>query len=453
MNIVIVGAGRLGTHLAATLSYENHNVFVIDQKQKSLESLSKSAEIAIYQGSGSDWQLLEELLEHKPDLFIALTGNDEINLSACAIAKNLGYPKTVARLHQSRGLNRKRLDLGRIFSVDHFLDPELIVAHDILKFITHPGNVAIENFAHGAVQMRTFCIPASWEKHNATLSELNLQANLLVALIKREDQVIFPKGDDRLFINDEVTMIGDTKAMRQLPAFFGMDKKINSAVIVGGSRIAFHLCLLLEGRDIPVKLIEKDEAKCHYLAEHLKATVILNENGADLTFLNSEKIKNSEVFIACTSCDETNIVSSLAAKFLGCEEVIAIISEESYIPLLKNLGIKTLLSEEASLTCRIHAILEEGNAISVASLYNNRAKIIEIKVSADSEIVGIPLSELRSRLPKDFLIALIENRGKITVAKGNHILSPGDTAIVISCPKHIEELESLFYESARHTQS
>ena len=448
MNIVIMGAGRLGTHLATALSQQEHNVFVIDPNEKALDKLARVADIATCIGSGSDWELLEELLEHQPDLFIALTGDDESNLVACSLAKNLGYPKTVARLHRSSGLNRTRLDLGRLFFVDHFLDPELIVAHEIFKYMTHPGIVAIENFAHGAVQMRTFKISDKWEKGHCKLSELNFQDELLIALIKREDEVIFPRGEDQIFPGDEITLIGEAKVMEHLPAIFGItDKKVSSAVVVGGSRVALHLCHLLEARDIPTKLFEKEQQKCHLLAENLKQTTILNLDGLDPDALSSEKIGHTGVFVACTSSDETNIVSASLAKFFRCEEVIALVADASYLPLLKKMEIASIISEEACVTARIQSIIEEGNVIAVASLYENRAKIIEIKVSADSEIVGIPLADLRSRLPKDFLIALIENRGKISVAKGNHILCPGDTAIVISCPKHIHELEGIFYSN------
>lgn len=67
-----------------------------------------------------------------------------------------------------------------------------------------------------------------------------------------------------------------------------------------------------------------------------------------------------------------------------------------------------------------------------------------MKVSSDSEIIGIPIADLASRLPKNFLIALIENRGRIMIAKGNHILAPGDTVIILCSPEQISEIEKLF---------
>jgi len=78
------------------------------------------------------------------------------------------------------------------------------------------------------------------------------------------------------------------------------------------------------------------------------------------------------------------------------------------------------------------------------SFYENRAEVMEIKVSMQSPIVGIPLSDLGSFFPKDFLIAIIQNRGRIMVAHGSRVISPGDSVIVIADPKHIPELEKIF---------
>ena len=224
MNIVILGAGDIGTYLAQTLSKEEHNVIVIDRDPKPLEKLARTADVATRIGSGTDWRLLEELLEQTPHLFLALSSNDETNLVACSIAKNLGYPKTVARVYHPSFLHRSRLDFARLFFVDHFIGAEMILAHDIFKCITNPGNVAVENFAHGAVQMRAVIIPENSKLSNQPLSELKLPESLLVGLIRRKptfgeeiaDRIIFPRGQDFLLPGDEVTLIGETKVMSQL---------------------------------------------------------------------------------------------------------------------------------------------------------------------------------------------------------------------------------------------
>lgn len=453
MTIVIVGAGDLGRYIAALLSKEQHNIILIDMNSKVLESASLNLDIAVRQGSGTDWQLLDDLMELSPGLLIALTNDDEANLVSCSIAKHLGYPRTVARVRDNRYLNRTRLDFARIFDIDYFLGPELLVAHDILKYMLSQGSLNVENFSHGAVQMRTFSIPSKWRKFDQPLSHLNLPQGLMVGLIYRDTGlggleskgVLFPHGSDYILPGDEVTLIGETESIEEAHKFFGITQKsIRSVVLVGGSLIALNLAEQLQQRDIEVRIIEKDYDRCVFLADHLPNCTIINQDATDLEFLLSEKIGRADVLAACTRRDELNLFVSVLAKQLGCQNVVAVLSNTSNASLVSQLGINYTVSPRISAASHILSQILSGKVSTLVSLYENKAEIMEINVSSDSKLVGIPLSELGPLLPKDFLIAMIQNRGRLMVAHGNRIISPGDTVIVITSPRHAQELERIF---------
>jgi trk system potassium uptake protein len=449
MNIVILGAGTIGSYLAAKLADEQHNIIVIDKDPKALEKIARSADVATRLGSGTDWRILEELAERSPDIFIAMSSDDETNLVACAMAKNLGYTKTVARIRQNAFLDHSRLEFGRLFFVDHLLGTELIVAQDLFKHIVNPGHLAVESFAHGAVQMRTVIIPEQFQFTGIPLSQINLNDNLLIGLIRRKigsgETIIFPRGQDHLMPGDEATLIGETHAMQQLGNLFGLPKKtVQSVVLVGGSGVVIHLCRLLEEQKIDVKIIEQDEQRCQRLAQLFPFVTILNHDGTDFAFLKEERIENSDLFVACTQSQETNILAAALARQAGCSQVLALVSEEGFAPLLQQLGISHTLSEKSSIARRIRSILQDASIISIASLYENQAKIMEVKISPDSSIIGSPISDLSSTFPQDFLIAMIENRSGVMVPKGSSVLTPGDTAIVLCSPDTIPEVEKIF---------
>ncbi len=456
MNIVIVGAGDIGRYMATILSKDLHNVIVIDKDKAKLDELAIQIDVATRLGSGTDWQLLDDLLELMPNMLIALTNDDETNLVSCSIAKHLGYPYTVCRVRDSRYLNRTRLDFARLFDVDHFIAPEVLVAYDILEYMLSQGSVAIEYFAHGSVQLRTLLIPSTWKKGEIPLSKLTLPAGVMVGLIKRSvmeeqpvptvvEKVIFPHGNDVLQIGDEVTFIGETDAVSKLHEFIGIEfKPIESVVIVGGSLSGVQLAKLLNRRNIPVKLIEKDYNKCVTLSETLQGTTIIHHDATDPDFLRSEKIDQADIFISATRHDEVNVLCAMLAKDLGCQEVIAILSNTSYRSVLAPQGIKHVVSPRITAANQILSKILTGTVTTLVSLYDNQAEVMEINVSMESKVAGIPLSELGPMLPKDFLIAMIQNRGRIMVAKGDRIISPGDTVIVVTTAKHVPELEKIF---------
>lgn len=444
--IVIVGAGDIGRYIASILSKEQHNVIVIDQDRKRLEEASLTMDIAIRHGSGTDWQLLEDLQELSPDLFIALTRDDEINLASCSIAKHLGYPRTIARVSDNRYLNRTRLDFAHIFNVDHFIGPELLVANEIYKYMLSPGSIAIENFAHGAVQLRTLAVPPKWRQYDVPLSKLDLPADVMVGLILRNGkQIIFPHGNDVIQPGDEVTFIGQSLAIQSVHEFLGLKQKpVESAVIIGGTLTGINLAKLLQTGNIDVRIIDKDYDQCCRLAEELSLCTIINHDAADLEFLLSEKVGLSDVFITCTHQDELNIMAALLGKEAGCQDTVAVISNPSYSPLVYQLGISHLVSPRTSVSDHILSNIFAGTVTSLVSLHENQAEVMEISVSPDAKVVGIPISELGPLLPQDVLIAMIQNRGRIMVANGDRIISPGDTVIVIANPKHVHEFEKIF---------
>lgn len=452
LNIVIVGAGDVGCYIASMLSKEQHNVILIDKSSKRLAEASQTMDVATRLGSGTDWQLLDDLMELSPDVIIALTEDDETNMVACAIAKHLGYPRTIARVRDNRYLNRTRLDFARLFDVDSFVGPELLVANDILKYMVSPGSLAVESFAHGAVQMRTIAVPSKWKKNEIPLKALSLPPGIMVGLIRRSidsshsaHKVIFPHGGDHILPEDEVTFIGETEAIANVHQFLGVaQKSIGSVAIVGGSLTAINLAKQLEHRNIDVTILEKDYDRCSFLAEQLPHCTILNHDGTDIDFLKAEKIGRSEVFVACTQSDEINLLAAMVGKEIGSEEIVVLLSNTSYVPLLAKQGINHTVSPRISAANHILSQILSGTVTSLVSLYNNQAEIMEINISMDSKVVGIPLAELGPLLPKDFLIAMIQNRGRIMIANGNRIISPGDTVIVITNPKHAAELEKIF---------
>ena len=449
MNIVILGAGAKGSYLAKILGKEQHNVFLIDQDSNQLKKIGEDADVATVLGHGANWKLLDDLMENKPSLFIAITGDDEANLVACTIAKNLGYPQTISRVKDLGFLSRSRLDFGRLFFVDHFLGVEALTAHDILKNIMNPEDIAIENFAHGAIQMRTIVIPLSWNKNDTPLSKLNLPKELLISLIRRKtednEEIIFPSGDDFIQPFDEITVVGETKIMYDLHSIFmSQEKKVSSVIIAGGNAVALTLAKILARIKIKTKIIEIDENRCQELATLLPNTTIINKDATDITFLEAEEIQNSDIFIACTSDDKTNILIALLGKQLKCKKILSLISDINLSPMLRELDIHYTLSEKVNIANKILSIIHAKQVVSIASLCENQATIVEIKVSEDSELVGIPLSDLKGNLPQKVIIAAIENKGRVMIGKGNRVISPRDTLIIVCSPENINELQELF---------
>ncbi len=448
MNIVILGAGKTGSYVASVLSEEEHNVILIDKDAKALERVSRECDVAAIHATAPSAKLFEDLIENKPDLFFAATGDDETNLVACSIAKNLGFPKTIARVHATEYIRSSRLNFGRLFFVDYFIGPEVLAAQDLFKLLIHSGDLAVEHFAHGSIQMRTIQIPDHWDRGGTPISQLTLPEDLIAGLIRRKweegEKVLIPHGGDHILPGDQVTLVGEAKVMHKLHEIFNSpESRVRSVILVGGSRVAVHLTHFLCQQKIAVRLIEKNGARCEELAEILPHATIINRDGRDPQILRSEQVEMADALVSCTHFDETNLLIASLAKQLGCPKAIAQITNSQLMPTLEKLDVVPSLSAHVNVANRILSILDEETTLSVASLCCDAAKIVELKVSPSSKIVGIPIADLD--LPKGLLIAVIESQGKVVVGRGNRILCPEDIVIAICHPIQIPKLQQLFH--------
>lgn len=448
MSIVILGAGKIGSYVASTLAMEQHSVIVIDKDEKALDRVRRESDVALILGIAPSLELFEELLEQKPRLFFAATGDDETNLVACSMAKSLGFPKTACRLQSREYLTQKKVDFGLTFQVDYFMGPEVLAAEDLCKVLLHSSDLAVEHFAHGAIHMRTIQIPEVWSKGSTPIRQLSLPNDLIAGLIRRKmadgETILIPHGDDHILPGDHLTVVGEANRMHDLDEIFqSPGTKIRSVILVGGSATAVHLAHFLTLHKIKVRIIEKDLARCEMLARSLPKVTIINRDGRDPQLLRQEKVQDADAFVSCTHFDETNLLIAALGKENGSPKAIAQVTNTQITPILEKVGVLPAFSPRVGIANRILTILDEETTLSVKSLNGDLVKVIELKVPSQSKVIGIPLSELN--LPKGLLIAAIERKGKVMVGKGNQKLNPDDIVIAICNPIQVPKLQGLFH--------
>ena len=98
MKIVIVGLGKVGRTILASLVKERHNVFAIDTDPEVVEKIRSKYDVMALCASGTEYDVLQEAGVSKTELFIAVTGSDELNMLCCLIAKKAGNCQTIARI-------------------------------------------------------------------------------------------------------------------------------------------------------------------------------------------------------------------------------------------------------------------------------------------------------------------------------------------------------------------
>ena len=98
MKIIIVGCGKVGTALARQLSAEGHDITVIDASAARVDRVTQDLDVMGVVGNGASVSVLGEVGVQSADVFIAVTGSDELNLLCCMFAKKAAHCSVIARV-------------------------------------------------------------------------------------------------------------------------------------------------------------------------------------------------------------------------------------------------------------------------------------------------------------------------------------------------------------------
>ena len=430
MNIVIVGAGEVGTHLAKMLSLEKHNIYLIDEDGDKLKNISNSYDLFTLKGSPTSFESFKEAGIEKADLFIAVTPHKSQNINACMIAKALGAKKTVARIDNYEYLQPKNKAIFEKMGVNALIYPEYLAAKEIVDMIGINWVRKYYEFSGGDLVMLGVKLRNDASIINRKMIELFSNEDRLYAVaIKRDQEMIIPRGDDEFRAGDIVFFITTKENIPYVKQFTGKENyDIKSLLIIGGSRISVKAVQFFPS-SISVKIIESDIAKGEKLAEEvLDKAVIIHGNGTDFDFLTEEGISNVDAVAALTQNTETNILTCVAAKKFGVKKTIAEVENIDYIDLAENMDIGTVINKKLIAANYIYQMTLDADEESVKCLALFDAEVFEFEVKEDSKITRDIIRNVS--LPKNVNIGGYVRANKGYLVNGNTQIEAGDRVVV-----------------------
>jgi len=446
LKIIIIGAGEVGYNIASRLASENKRVIVIDKDQDAIRHLSESLDIQVITASGSNPKVLIDAGIKETDILLAVTDSDETNLVACLMA-NLISPTTkkLVRLRNNDFYpyhNRFKKENPHI---DTIINPETEVVNTIRKLMDVPGAIDVGDFADGQVKYIGIRLDSYSPVAGMRLIDFSPKFGddrPLIAAIIRDDEVIVPRGNNKIESGDLLYFVCETQKLEQTLKLFGIIiQPIQSALIIGGGRIGERLAKILEKDSIKTKIIESDLDRCHYLSEQMDKTVVLHGDGSDQKLFLEENVGQSDVVVSITDDDETNILVSLLAKNLGVQNTITRIEKSSYFPLLATIGIEKVVSPRLSAVSSILQDIRKGKVLSDISIFGERGEFIEAIALETSDITDRPLKKLH--FPKGAILVCIIRDGQIIIPSGDSVIKPGDRIILFALKQAVKKLEKL----------
>lgn len=451
MKIIIAGDGKVGLALTRLLLREEHDLVVVDSNAQVLKTHQEQYDVMTVLGNAATMETLRQAGVETADLLIAATSADELNLLCCLIGKKMN-PKlhTIARVRTPE-YTEQLFALREEFGLSMTINPELSAAREIFRILQFPSFLRRDTFAKGRVEIVELSVEAGSPLDGIALSALYhiARVKVLVCAVEREGQVTIPGGSYVLRQGDHIYVTAQSVYLAQLIKNLKIgSQKIRQTILVGGGRVSYYLAERLLSAGVGVKIIEKDEARARYLAEHLPQATVICGDGSDNALLESEGIDSADAVATLTGMDEENIVVSMYACSRGVRKVVTEVDRLDYGNMFINMGIGSVISPKELCSTSIAQYVRAmegkvGNVLTLHRIANGGAEALEFRVDAETPWCGQALKDIP--LKKGVLIACITHKGNTIIPDGSSKFEPGDTVVVVTtCENPFHQMSDIF---------
>ncbi len=209
MRVIIVGCGRVGSHMANSLSAERHDVVVIDKNPLSFSRLDREFGGRMLTGIGFDREVLQKADVEGAEALAATTDSDNVNIVTAVTAKETFHvPRVVARIY-----NPQAADIYRREGIPT-VTPTLWAANTMKTMITSPHMTVISTLGSGEVESVVLDVPKALA--GRTVKELATGNEAVVAALVRRGQALIPAPDTKLEIGDAAHITATVAALSRL---------------------------------------------------------------------------------------------------------------------------------------------------------------------------------------------------------------------------------------------
>jgi len=446
MNIVIFGAGTVGTSIAALLCENQHSVRIVDSSRHALDRSTEGLDVQSICGSACDAVTLFQADVLNADLCLAVTSDDETNLVGASLARAMGAKRTLARIFEPTYLDSSTFDYRRHFGIDHLLSLEHLTGLELAKAIRTDGLFTLETFARGEIEIQEVEVQSGSKMVGLPLREIKMPLTIRIGLVTSNGRSYIPHADDAFDVGDRITLVGDRDAMGPVVKMFQIKPPPRLDVIIaGGGKVGYYLARTLEGERYRITIMEADAERCQDLARMLPKSTILHANATSQSEMREARVGKADIFVASTGRDEDNIICGVEARELGTRRILSVVRRPDYVNVLEKLRIDVAVSPRIVMARQILGMVSGGPMLASEEAGGGEVLICEVEVQPNSPVTKLPLKELSLT---QTLIAAVLRDEFVRVPTAEDVLKEGDSAVILVAKNLADEALKLFARSA-----
>jgi trk system potassium uptake protein TrkA len=225
-------------------------------------------------------------------------------------------------------------------------------------------------------------------------------------------------------------------------------------IIAGSGEVGFHLAQLLSYEQHSITIIDLDEEVLDFAETHLDV-ITINGDCTSPAILELAEIKKADLFLGVTTSEETNLISSILAKKLGCKQTIARVNNPEYLSsahknIFEELGIDSLISPRSLAANEIRRLVERTSVTDMFDFEDGKFTVFGITIDLDSSVDGRTLDEIVRQDPNIEFRALAVLRGnKTLLPRGSTVLKGNDHLFFVAHKRIIDRVAHLLGKSTK----
>jgi len=215
-SVAVIGGGRIGYLVAEGLLRQGVRVKVLERDLARAEEIAAKLERAlVLQGEPTDRDFLVEQGIGNADAVVAATDNDELNILATLLAKNLGVGRTLSVINKP-----DYIPLAEAAGIDIAGSPAIVTARKIAHYVLRGGAIAAAVLEKSTLEAIEFVVSPTARVNGKSLKEVTLPINSIIGAVIRGNRPIIPPDDSPIEEGDHIVVVSTLSAIPEVENLF-----------------------------------------------------------------------------------------------------------------------------------------------------------------------------------------------------------------------------------------
>lgn len=223
----------------------------------------------------------------------------------------------------------------------------------------------------------------------------------------------------------------------------GEGEEFVKIIVIGCGKVGNTLASHLSEENYDVVLIDQNEERLKAASDCMDLFCILGD-GSDAEVQMAADVAHADLFIACTSTDEINMLSCLLAKKLGAKNTIARVRHPIYDKqmhlLREELRLSMSVNPEYVVAKEIARVLLFPDAGKVEPFVKGKVELIEVVIKEGNRMAGKSLAQINQYYEANVLICIVKRGKEVYIPDGDFVLQEKDKIYVAATHSHLEAL-------------